>query len=188
MISLPFCWYHGLLSVLRFHSIIKWLPVVHIWHEMCNHKSFYLSQAACSKIILLLKTTEERKKKKKTVRFSQTELCSQDQAELSVVLLCIIILGLLLNTVYLYDSELAGKCRNVFHFGILSFHWSIDFTETTVHMSLDNPPFKVKKHIYYCCNHKDIAPIPSSTTACCYTHIFIKGLQSLQINDCVVHI
>lgn len=141
---LPFCWYHGLLGLLRFHSIIKWLPVIHIWHEMSNHKSFYLSQANCSKIILLLQTTEEKKKGKKKRDFSQTERCSQDQPELSVVLLCIIVLGLLLNTVYLYDSALAGKCRNAFQFGILSFHWSIDFPETTVHMRHDNPPFKVK--------------------------------------------
>lgn len=62
---LPFCRYHGLLSLLGFRSIIKWLPVIHIWHEMCNHKSFYFSQANCSKIILLLQTTEEKKKKKK---------------------------------------------------------------------------------------------------------------------------
>lgn len=53
-----------------------------------------------------------------------------------MVLVCIIILGLLLNTVYLYGSALAGKGRNVFQFGILSFHESIDFTETTVHMSI----------------------------------------------------
>lgn len=129
------CW-----VLLRFHSIIKWLPVIHIWHEMSNHKSFYLSQANCSKIILLLQTTEEKGKK----RFSQTRRYSRDQPELSVVLLCIITLGLLLNTVYLCDSALAGECRNIFQFGILSFLRSIDFTETTVHMSLDNPPFKVK--------------------------------------------
>lgn len=139
---LPFCWYHGLLSPLRFHSIIKWFPVIHIWHEMCNHKSFYLSQVNGSKIIVLLQAIAE--KKKNTARFSQPEYCSQDQPELSVVLLCVIILGLLLNTVYLYDFALAGKWRNVFEFGIFSFQWSIDFTETTVHMILDHPPFKVK--------------------------------------------
>lgn len=108
---------------------------------MCNHKSLYLSQTNASKIKLLLRTTEENKKK--TVRFSQTERCSEDQPELSVVLLCIITLGLLLSTVYLYDSALAGKCRNVFQFGIFSFYWSIDFTKSTVDMSLGNPPFKV---------------------------------------------
>lgn len=139
---LPFCWHRCLLSLLEFHSIIEWLLVIHIWHETCKNKSFYLSLASRSKFILLLQTTQEEKER---LRFSQRKCCHQHQPELSVELLCIIFLGWLLNIVYLCDSGLAGKFRNVFQLGKLSFHRSVDSPKTTVHTILYHPSFKVYK-------------------------------------------
>lgn len=143
MISfLLFCWYHCFLSLLGFHSIMEWLLVIDIWHEMCNNKSFYLSLASCSKLILLLRTTQEKKKRP---RFSLCECCHQHQPELSVELLCIIFLGWLLNIVYLCNSGLAEKFPNVFQLGKLPFHRSIDSLKTTARMILYHPSFKVKE-------------------------------------------
>lgn len=53
--------------------------------------------------------------------FPHTQRCPEDRSELSVVLLCIITLGLLLNTVYLYDSDWQESAEMCFPFGIFSF-------------------------------------------------------------------
>lgn len=155
----PFCWYHGLLSLLRFHSIIKWLPVTHIWHEMSNHKSLYLSQANCSKIILLLQTTEEKNKKTKV--FPDWMLQSRSAWAVSGVTLynytgfCCSTLCIYMILHWQESAEMHVSLGYCLFTGLLALLKPLSTWALIIILS-KSKNCKVK-NVYYCCNHKDIS-------------------------------
>lgn len=93
---LPYCWYHSQLSSLRFQSLMEWLPAIRIY----GMEWVTINHLICHKWMLSKLYFCKPQRKTQCARFSRPKL--------SAVLLCIIILGLLLNTVCLENSLMAS--------------------------------------------------------------------------------